>query len=447
MFAFRSTTKSPTAGSKGWHLFPTTGMKTSSTPSFDDTSVDLSLYTTQSRATVGYGMTSGRRHTFSRVSQNGRRRSRGLEDTDDATEYTTERFLKERQDTTPRRPNLTHGARSMLGFDDSDEMSVEAHPEWKATEKMSRLPMISKKVSCNSEKRDERDMSSSPKFRTRPSERDHASQKPDLTKDEEEESHYSYHGPVDLDEFMDDNHSTTGDVLEPFLPMAYWKNRSESVQKMNQVEMEHLSNSIVDEDASLDATLSPFVWEDQETAKMETGIGNVRKGRHEAIFRPASMPTMSNKMSVKISPKNAPRSLECILQENPRRRDWTPRRENWQGKSAPLETSGTRSLSSDSKGTNHHVQKEKSKGRKLLTRRNSKRTKSKFSMSSLWKGCCTTQTVEQDLSCVECGQAQRTHIAVPCMHFLVCDDCARNVCDNQCPLCKRSVTFSRVRMQ
>lgn len=50
--------------------------------------------------------------------------------------------------------------------------------------------------------------------------------------------------------------------------------------------------------------------------------------------------------------------------------------------------------------------------------------------------------------CVICNQAERTHIAMPCMHYYFCGDCVEGMHRNNftsCPVCSAgSVTFSRV---
>jgi hypothetical protein len=53
-----------------------------------------------------------------------------------------------------------------------------------------------------------------------------------------------------------------------------------------------------------------------------------------------------------------------------------------------------------------------------------------------------------DFSCVTCKGSERTHLAVPCMHFSFCGDCAGKLKGNQarrCPVCNEEVEkYSRV---
>jgi hypothetical protein len=54
----------------------------------------------------------------------------------------------------------------------------------------------------------------------------------------------------------------------------------------------------------------------------------------------------------------------------------------------------------------------------------------------------------KDFSCVTCKYAERTHVAVPCMHFSFCGDCVGKLKGNngkRCPVCNKAVEkYSRV---
>lgn len=60
----------------------------------------------------------------------------------------------------------------------------------------------------------------------------------------------------------------------------------------------------------------------------------------------------------------------------------------------------------------------------------------------------TTAPMIQDFSCVICKTSDRTHLAVPCMHFSYCSDCVKKIeCSDSrcCSVCNKEVeNFSRV---
>ena len=73
------------------------------------------------------------------------------------------------------------------------------------------------------------------------------------------------------------------------------------------------------------------------------------------------------------------------------------------------------------------------------------------SCASSTKPCSDLSSSNSMLAmCVNCQVADRTHIAMPCMHFCFCEGCVKEIAENSsssCPVCQtKDVVFTRVKL-